>query len=150
MILADTPSLGLLLGLPAGLLITLAALAWSAWWWRRGDHFDGRFLVGSGLAVAVVALILTAICMWPWKWEYHAWKPVTGKAERISKRLVPAGDKGMQERFVVVIDGRRYGVDDTRASLLRVGDTVSLSCKREYQWGSSDHGYGCRWNRGPA
>lgn len=52
----------------------------------------------------------------------------------------------MSTRYVVVIEGQPYGVDDTRAALLKVGDSVSLLCTKEFVWGSNNNGYACNWN----
>lgn len=64
--------------------------------------------------------------------------------QQIDKRMVKDGS-GMSERYAVTINGTVYGVDDTRASTLREGSHVQLSCIKEWQWAASD-GYGCRWN----
>jgi hypothetical protein len=110
------------------------------------------FIVG-GIAAGLVILG----CWW-WGMaftlssDYHAWNVKEGRVEKISKRLVSNGDKGMQERFVFRLeDGQLYGVDDTRASLVESGDDVSLKCKKDYEWGvpREAHGWACKWNRVP-
>lgn len=148
MILANTPSLGLLIGLPVAIFFFVAGLV-VAKVGRPYDEFDAKLVYWGGLLVAAIALLAAALSFWPYKWEYHSWASVDGRVDKISSRLVSAGDKGgSNQRFVVVIDGTAYGVDDTRASLLKVGDTVHLKCKREYEWGAANNGYGCRWNGG--
>lgn len=148
--LADTPSLGLALGTPIAALFVLAGLfvAFVAWNARESEYRDGwRMGVACGIGGALLAIVIYLFCMWPLKHDYHFWVPVQGKVEKISSRLVSAGDKGgSNQRFVVVIKGQPYGVDDTRAALLSVGDTVNLKCKREFEWGSSANGWACRWN----
>jgi hypothetical protein len=121
----------------------------------------GRGLLGSyddniGKAMIDAGIVLVPVTLACWWWgmaftlsdDYHSWNVKAGKVERVSKRLVSDGDQGMQERFVVVIAGTPYGVDDTRASLVKEGDVISLRCKKEYQWGvpRSAQGWGCRWN----
>jgi hypothetical protein len=73
---------------------------------------------------------------------------VRGKVQRTSSRFISAGDnKGTNQRFVFVINGHPYGVDDTRASLTHRGDRIHLRCKKEHQWFQrySDDGWACRW-----
>jgi hypothetical protein len=146
MVLADTPTLGMLIGLPVGILI-FAGAVFVAVRARQMDDIDMPIFFWGGVIVAVIAAGATGAAMWPWKHDYHFWIPVEGNVEKISKRLVPAGDNGMQERFVVVIDGQPYGVNDTRAALLEVGDHLSIKCKKEFEWGTpaEAHGWGCRW-----
>lgn len=146
--LADTPTLGLLIGLPVGILITVlsfGAAAWGAFLW---DDYDKGFVVVPGLLAGIVALAGTCIALWPWKHDYHYWVEKSGTVQAIGKRLVPAGDSGMQEKYVITLNGKPYGVTDTRAALLRVGDQANIVCKKAYEWGSTDHGWDCRWNGG--
>lgn len=127
------------------LLACLGGLIYALFAAREGRWF--------GVALAVLCAL---VCIGAWWWgmaftlsgDYHAWNVKEGRVEAISKRLVPAGDKSMQERFVLKIDGEPYGVDDTRAALAKVGDEVSLRCKKDWQWGipREAHGWGCRWN----
>ena len=153
-VFADTPTLGLLFGVPVAILATLLTIAGviglvMSWRSRNSYGSDDQAVIGGGLLVC--GLVIGAINMWalwPYQHDYHFWMPVTGKVSQVSKRLVPAGEKSMMERYVLVIDGKPYGVDDTRASLVKPGQTVSIACKREYQWGSRDHGYGCKWDGG--
>lgn len=141
--IADTPTLGLLLGAPAGLLVLLVCIVIALIGWRERDTVVG-FGFGAGALVVAVGLLLA---FWPLKHDYHFWVPVDGKVERTGKRIVSSSDK-IQERFVVTINGQPYGVDDTRASLLRPRDSVHLKCKKSYEWGtpSNAHGWVCRWN----
>lgn len=101
---------------------------------------------------ATVVALITLIAWWAsmaftLSGDYHAWNVKQGTVERVAKRLVQNGDKGMSERYVVILDGRPYGVDDTRAALLEAGDPVRLKCKKDYEWGieREAHGWACRW-----
>lgn len=119
--------------------------------------YDREPAAGAGWIIGSLAVAL--LCLGGWWWgmafttssDYHAWNVKEGTVEKVSKRLVSNGDKGMSERFVVVMDGQPYGIDDTRASLVKVGDQVSLRCKKDYQWGvpREAHGWACRWNGTP-
>lgn len=161
--LADTPSAGLLFGVPVAVLVVIVCLALAAVVWvktlpheRKGGYGNYRYdglggVILGAFGVAIVTVLLTALLMWPWKYDYHHWVDVQGTVQKVSSRLVSAGDKGgSNQRFVVVLNGKAYGVDDTRASLLKVGDPVKLRCKKEYEWGSSlsANGWACKWNGG--
>lgn len=95
---------------------------------------------------SILALILVGALLgtlFPFSAEYHQWRKVHGEVEQVSKRLIGT-DSGMAERYVVVVGGRPYGVDDTRASLVKEGDEITLRCIREWQY-QAESGYGCRW-----
>lgn len=104
----------------------------------------------SWLALAATVVVYVA-GSWPFKHDYHWWVDKSGTVSAVSSRLIPSGDKSVQQRFVVVVGGQPLGVDDTRASLLKPGDRVSLRCRKENEWGTpqSAHGWKCKWN-GPA
>jgi hypothetical protein len=154
-------TLSFLIGTPLWILALLACLVVSARafvYWRRHKGEPHRWTtlftandakqisIWSLVAFAVLLVIaLSPLAYYPYKVEFHQWRPVTGKVTEVSKRLI-AQDKSMSERYVLVIDGQPYGVDDTRASLVKVGDTVSLSCKRDWQYASVP-GWVCRWNQ---
>ena len=112
---------------------------------------------GRMWAVGGIVCALATVGFWWWGMafttsaDYHAWNVKEGKVERVAKRLIPS-DKGMAERYVVTINGQPYGIDDTRAALIKAGDSVSLRCKKDFQWGipREAHGWACRWNKVPA
>lgn len=105
----------------------------------------------SALGGLAAVVIIAATFWWGMAFttsaDYHAWNAKTGEVEQVSKRLI-ATDSGMSERYVLKIDGQPFGVDDSRASLAKEGDKVSLLCKKDYQWGvpREAHGWACRWN----
>lgn len=137
---------GAIAGVIAIVLITLACVGWCVAWWL-GSDYDRLHFVVAGVVALVVSWAVWLWAMWPLAYDYHHWIPVQGNIEKISKRLVSDGDKGMSQRYVVVIHEQPYGVDDTRASLLKAGDNVSLACKREFEWGvpREANGWACRW-----
>jgi hypothetical protein len=151
-----TPSLGTIIGLPVLLILIIAAAVTGALFWRarRGDS-DDLFWAGFAIAAwgtAACLIIGTAIGMWPYKGEYHAWSTTSGTVKAVDSRLVSAGDKGgMNQRFVVTFtDGRQRACDDTRCTTVKPGDMLTLKCKRAYQWGATP-GWDCNWldNRKP-
>lgn len=133
-------SLGVLIGLPVFLICIVIAILFAIGSLIFGEY-DAvlGFLVSGGVALALI--VAMAWGFYPYKAEYHQWQTVTGEVQAVEKRLLKDGD-GMSERFVVEIDGQQLGCDDTRCADVKVGDTASLSCKREWQYTGTD-GYGC-------
>jgi hypothetical protein len=147
-----TPSLGLIIALPALLLAANAAAVTGLWLRRRArrveDDFDATGLRILGTLACITALLIvigTAFGMWPYKAEYHTWRTTSGTVQAIDSRLVSNGDQGMSQRFVVTFtDGRQRACDDTRCPSVKVGDRLTLKCKRAYQWGATP-GWDCNW-----
>lgn len=142
--MTGTWSLGVLVGLPAVDIVLLAVAIGAVAAWR---YEDAEFIaVILGVTIVLVALG-TVAAMWPLKAEYHRWEPKTGTVTEINRRLISDGDRSMNERIVVRYgDGQEYGCDDTRCSLLKRGDALTLMCKREYQWtGTPD--WSCNFGR---
>lgn len=135
-------SLGTLIGLPAAAITFVALIAFAVWGFR--SYYGDAFIGWGAVAVAVIVPIGTAAAMWPYDSEYHQWRAVTGAVERVDSRQIADGD-GMSERYVFVIDGQPFSVDDTRAATVDKGDTVSLRCKREWQYAAAS-GWACRWS----
>ena len=137
-----TPTLGVVLGLPLAALLVIGCLIWIIYWFRE-EEFDLAF---RGVTLAIAIIVITGLVMWPWKAEYHAYRPIEGTVTSVNSRILPAGE-AVEQKFVVTLEGdpHPYGIQDTRASLLKVGDNVKLRCRKVYQWGSTDHGDDCRW-----
>jgi hypothetical protein len=124
---------------------------------KRNDPYSERG-IALGCTILTAALIpITLLCWW-WgsafstSHEYHAWNVKQGKVTQVSKRIVSNGDNGISERYVVRFgDEQLYGIDDTRASLIKPGDSVRLKCKRDWQWGipREAQGWACRWAAAP-
>lgn len=113
------------------------------------DDYWGKNWVHASIAagIALITVGTWVWAMWPLKYDYHHWVPVEGNIQQINKRIVSNGDSGISQRFVVVMNGHPYGIDDTRATLLKVGDHVVLRCKKEHEWGTplQANGWACRW-----
>lgn len=140
-------SLGVYIGLPAAILVLLIGLAILAAGLAGYDaDMDARgMVISAGVGIVVFTLAIAGLAFWPWQPSFHRYYEVRGTVQDVSKRLISDGNGGMAERYVVRIDGRPYGVDDTRASLVHKGDTVDLKCKKEYVW-QSQPGWACNWN----
>lgn len=137
-----SPSLGLIVGLPLGIaaVVILLVLAGFCFILDEGPAIGFGFI-----AAALCAGALTAGLMYPWQGEYHHWREVNGSVASISKRLVSSGESSMQERFVLhLADGRVRSCDDSRCSGLKVGDPVTLKCKKHWQFAGTD-GWDCNW-----
>ena len=53
----------------------------------------------------------------------------------------------MEEKFVVRYEdggGQQFGCTDTRCASVKPGDTLTLACKRAWEWAATD-GYDCRF-----
>ena len=149
-LLANTPTLGLLVGLPLALLVVAICFALAIWARGRedyhGSYSDWPMVFWPALICGVVVLVGTAVAMFPYKYEYHSYRPVSGTVEQVNNRFLPSGDS-VEQKFVVKLAGdpQPYGVQDTRAALLKPGDRVSLKCLKKWQW-SARAGYDCRWD----
>jgi hypothetical protein len=138
---------------PIGGIVSLVALGFiiAAIRHQSSGYMDdfrlGAGLAGGlGLALGLVMLVppIVGLSMVNFDSDYMAYKPVSGKVEQIASRQIADG-KSMSQRFVFKINGQQYGIDDTRAALVKEGDTVNLNCTREYVWGSTNNGYACNW-----
>lgn len=142
-------TLGTLIAFPLGILLalTFAVAAFYIFRTLRQEYETFERWAFSGITgISAVAIAgVTFGSMYPYDTEYHQWHRVAGTVDRVESRQVAAGD-GMSERFVVLIEGHPFAVDDTRAALLEPGDDVVLRCKREWEY-LADSGWGCRWSR---
>jgi NADH:ubiquinone oxidoreductase subunit 5 (subunit L)/multisubunit Na+/H+ antiporter MnhA subunit len=95
----------------------------------------------AGPVIAVLVVVATWWGIYPWESEYHQWVPKSGVVETIDSRLV-----AMEGKFVVKFQGddQQYGVLDTRASGVRTGDQLTITCVRRWQW-SGSHGFDCNF-----
>lgn len=145
-------SLGVLIGLPLVVLVLLAAAAavfFGVRQIRNDDVYDtdlGWLLTIAGGLVAVVVVAISAFAFFPYKASYHRWEPKSGLVTAIGNRFIGDGNGGTNQRFVVTLSGspQQYACDDTRCSLLKVGDPLTLSCKKAYQY-ASEPGFDCNW-----
>jgi hypothetical protein len=151
-------TLGVKLGLPVAAMLAVACLAALVFGLvvvrhehrkNYGDTAPGWIVSGIATVGLLVTVVITLFCTWPLDAAYHQYRDVTGTVQQVSSRLLSAGDKGgTNQKFVVVLrgdPGRPFGIDDTRAALLRRGDTVHLRCIRVYEYGSTNAGYDCKW-----
>lgn len=146
-------TLGVLIGAPIVALVVLVLLVGGVWLIsidKRVSEYDrgvpkvvGIFAVAVGLALAV--LMITPVGFYPFDAEYHQWRETSGTVAKIDKRLIGSGDS-MEDKFVVrfTSDGQQFGCDDTRCAGVSVGDKLTLSCKRAWQYTGTD-GYDCRF-----
>lgn len=83
----------------------------------------------------------------PYDMQYHSYRPVDGKVVKMDKRLM-GGSDNLAEKYAVQLEGspQIYGCEDTRCSVLKPGDTLSLMCIREWEYAGVD-GYNCKYNQ---
>jgi hypothetical protein len=147
MVVADVVSGGWVLGIVLLVVFLLVGIGCAAFGMLVDNDYRTPWVV-SGLVIMLVTIGFWLWASWPLKYDYHHWVDIRGRVERISSRFISAGDNGgTNQRFVFVINGRAYGVDDTRASLARVGGMVHIRCKKEHQFfqNYSDDGWACGW-----
>jgi hypothetical protein len=148
-------TLGVLVGLPfailgALVLLLLLALGIRAYRRPRENHYDdhvGDWIMIGASGLGLVGLVIGCLFgYWPYQAEYHQWRHHGGDISAISQRFVGDGDGGTNQKFVVTFKGnpQQYACDDTRCSLLHVGDHLDLSCLRKYVY-SSTSGYDCNF-----
>lgn len=113
---------------------------------------DGaKTVFATTMVVTIITLAAWLWGSWPLSYNYHHWITKQGRVEqKVGSRFI-AQDHGTTQKFVVVLNGHAYGVNDTRASLLRRGDFVRLRCKKAYEFGTPRHsqGWDCKWVDGP-
>lgn len=110
----------------------------------RSDESGGYVLAGVILLLWVAG---SAFGMYPYSAEYHSYKPVSGVVEKIDSRIV-AKSNGQETKFVVKFasNSQLYGCNDTRCANTKVGDKLSLTCIRDWQFAGVD-GYTCKYNQ---
>lgn len=123
-------------------------LSIAAWFYLGMDELRlWKRLVASVVTALPVAAISVGIFIWvnwPLQTQYHEYVPTTITVAQIGSRFVSA-DQGSNQRYVFLdTDGIPYAVDDTRASLVKVGQVVTLMCVREWQQNGVP-GYACNW-----
>ncbi|HSV40039.1 MAG TPA: hypothetical protein VLI04_14870 [Nocardioidaceae bacterium] len=148
-------TLGVLVGWPVTLVIVAGFASAAYALFRRSkalkansSYADHRLPLVFGWAAAATAVFIfgaVALSSFPYGAQYHQWRPVSGTVASIDSRLV-AGSSAADEKFVVTFEGGRqqYGCSDTRCAGIDVGDDLSLSCIRKWEWAAVG-GYDCRY-----
>jgi hypothetical protein len=156
--MANRWSLGVIIGGPVTATLLLAAVvvfiyarmraaaarrAAASRRWGSDDDVSTPLTI-TAVAVFAGVTAVAAGCFFPYKAEYHQWRQTTGQVATVSSRFIGDG-KSTTQRFVVAFtDGRQRACDDTRCSLIRRGDTLTLWCKRAWQWAATP-GYDCNY-----
>lgn len=165
-VLGSRPSLGTIVGLPiAGFLVLAFIAAFVLGTILRLQHFAGggkkmdahgymnstflstRMFRIAGVVGLIVTLAITVGTYFPFSSEYHEWQTIRGTVEQVGSRLLASGDgSGSTQRFVVQFrgDSGQYSCDDTRCALVKVNDTLTISCKRAWQF-TGTPGYDCNY-----
>jgi hypothetical protein len=147
----DKWTLSVLIGLPIVGFIALAflaAIALGVWAFRDGDD-DGATLVVGGVIGGVILLAATGYSYYPYRAEYHRWKPVAGEVDQVQSQPVSTWDGN--QKFVIRLKNNRleYGCEDTRCSLLKPGERLELSCVQVWMYSGAD-GFDCNYVRSEA
>lgn len=101
-----------------------------------------------GLVILLFTVGITAWGMYPYDMQYHRFTHVEGTVEAVEARMLADGNGGTSQNFAVRFkeSGDTYRCDDSRCSLLKEGDWLSLWCIREWQYASTS-GWGCRFDQ---
>lgn len=150
----DTFTVGTVVTILVVPVLLAVALGAAVYFWLRSrresaavDRTSFRWLSVGAVGAAVVVAVVSWWGMYPWRAEYHEWREVSGVVEFIDSRMLPAeGGRGVEDKFVVIFEGspQQYGVLDTRAASARPGDTLTITCVRQYQRAGT-HGYDCNF-----
>jgi len=104
--------------------------------------------VGAWVASSAVIVGLFALIAWPpWPGQYNSYAPKSGIVAHVGNRFIASDTNGggSTEKFAVQFtNGQTYGCNDTRCSVLRPGQAVTLLCERVFQWNSSQ-GWDCNF-----
>lgn len=153
-VFADTLTGGIIVGTIFAAIIAFGCFVVMVlgFFYTRSDERDAK---GGWWAVGIAGICLVATVgvyvwsSWPLAYEYHHWVDKEGKVAEINKRLVPAGDAGMQEKIVVRFQEGAgiYGITETRATLLKEGMNLHMRCKKAYDFGVNRgaHGWDCKY-----
>lgn len=142
------PTLGVYIGLPVTILFLLIGVALLAGGWYcaatdRNDNGGAYVFMGTGVVGMLVTALVAGFVWWPWAPSFHTVYRVHGQVSSVGSRQISDGTS-MSTRYVFMIDGHQYGVDDTRAALTKPGDTVTLTCTKQYVW-RAEAGWACNW-----
>jgi len=143
-------SLELITGLLCAAGVVLVCVILARYWSWQADHdtYDPQFYVvlsRGAIWLAILTPILAAAFTFPWEKQYHYWDDKAGVVAEIEARLLKDGD-GMSEKYAVRFEGstQEYGCEDTRCSLVKPGDTLTLRCIRVWEYSGTD-GWDCAY-----
>lgn len=135
-----------------GVFCLIGSLCGIAWWLfdpfehGRGWSFAEGGLIGGGSWVLFLGLF-TLMAFPPLPGQYNTYVPKSGIVAKVGTRFIASDTSGggSTEKFAVQLtNGQVYGCNDTRCSVLKPGQPVTLLCERVFQWNSSE-GWDCNF-----
>lgn len=130
------------------MLLTIIYIIWASF--HKFSEFDGSktLWVLGGIAAFLAQILISIVFNFPFDMNYHSFHPISGTVAEANSRLLPADDKSMQQKYAIRFEGNDqiYGCTDTRCSLAKKGDKLTLACERQWQYASVP-GYDCRYYR---
>ena len=125
-------------------------------WLSKTDAVGGanvmprKWAYGIGIGLAVVMLgFFTAVAFPPFPGQYNQYTPISGTVKQLSSRFLASDTEGggSNQRFLVTFtNGVHVGCDDTRCSVLKQGDEVTLLCEKVFQTNAIE-GWACNFGR---
>lgn len=124
-------------------ILAIIIMVGGIWLFRSLAGTIGSIAVGLFIIAASIGIYVGA--NWPLQSAYHTYTPTTITVAQIGNRFLSDGNGGTNQRYVFLDkDGVPYAVDDTRASLVKVGETVTLLCVKEWEQNGVP-GFACNW-----
>lgn len=114
----------------------------------RLDRANYTFGTAVSFIAALVFAVIFTIGQFPFDSAYHKYNTYSGTVDQVASRVLPAGDKQVEQKFVVRFkdSDQEYGCLDTRCALVKPGDHLTLSCIKEWEWAGTD-GFDCKYGK---
>lgn len=122
------------------------------WWIANPFEHKGLWAFLEGAVIGTVGSlvflgIFALVAFPPFPGVYNEYQPESGIVKTINQRFIASDTQGggTTERFAVqYTNGRVFGCDDTRCSVLKAGQWVTLMCEKEFQFNGTP-GYACNF-----
>lgn len=119
-------------------VIAFLVILAGGFWLAAGDRYEGTKIRVYSVLLALAGLAGLIVVLFPFSGDYLSYRNETGRVSAVSSRFLSSGSGSsatVNQRYAVSILGKgTYGCDDTRCSLIKANDTVTLSCEKEWQW----------------
>lgn len=111
------------------------------------DDRDGWVILLVICGVGVLSFVAGGLAgLYPYSSEYHQYRTISGVVDKTNSRFLGDGNGGTNQKFVIQYRGNTtafYGCNDTRCSLAKRGDRLSMDCERTHQFSAGVDGWDC-------